>query len=150
MLKSWIVVPYALLYLCFKLRLLGLRKSQQFFFLLIMSTNHTQNHAVFRILQTAIRLNVFITKASKPLSCNITCHVCLHPKPQQIHWPRCAVSVPSPSGQESNLLRSQGSVFPDGWSTEWESCCTPRPFQQSRLIWLRESDLKFKAMKTIG
>ena len=129
---------------------LGIEEKPTVFFLLIMSTNHTQNHAVFRILQTAIRLNVFITKASKPLSCNITCHVCLHPKPQQIHWPRCAVSVPSPSGQESNLLRSQGSVFPDGWSTEWESCCTPRPFQQSRLIWLRESDLKFKAMKTIG
>ena len=129
---------------------LGIEEKPTVFFLLIMSTNHTQNHAVFRILQTAIRLNVFITKASKPLSCNITCHVCLHPKPQQIHWPRCAVSVPSPSGQESNLLRSQGSVFLGGWSTEWESCCTPRPFQQSRLIWLRESDLKFKAMKTIG
>ena len=129
---------------------LGIEEKPTVFFLLIMSTNHTQNHAVFRILQTAIRLNVFITKASKPLSCNITCHVCLHPKPQQIHWPRCAVSVPSPSGQESNLLRSQGSVSPGGWSMEWESCCTPRPFQQSRLIWLRESDLKFKAMKTIG
>ena len=129
---------------------LGIEEKPTVFFLLIMSTNHTQNHAVFRILQTAIRLNVFITKASKPQSCNITCHVCLHPKPQQIHWPRCAVSVPSPSGQESNLLRSQGSVSPGGWSMEWESCCTPRPFQQSRLIWLRESDLKFKAMKTIG
>ena len=129
---------------------LGIEEKPTVFFLLFMSTNHTQNHAVFRILQTAIRLNVFITKASKPLSCNITCHVCLHPKPQQIHWPRCAVSVPSPSGQESNLLRSQGSVSLGGWSTEWESCCTPRPFQQSRLIWLRESDLKFKAMKTIG
>ena len=129
---------------------LGIEEKPTVFFLLIMSTNHTQNHAVFRILQTAIRLNVFITKASKPLSCNITCHVCLHPKPQQIHWPRCAVSVPSPSGQESNLLRSQGSVSLGGWSTEWESCCTPRPFQQSRLIWLRKSDLKFKAMKTIG
>ena len=129
---------------------LGIEEKPTVFFLLIMSTNHTQNHAVFRILQTAIRLNVFITKASKPLSYNITCHVCLHPKPQQIHWPRCAVSVPSPSGQESNLLRSQGSVSLGGWSTEWESCCTPRPFQQSRLIWLRESDLKFKAMKTIG
>ena len=129
---------------------LGIEEKPTVFFLLIMSTNHTQNHAVFRILQTAIRLNVFITKASKPLSCNITCHVCLHPKPQQIHWPRCAVSVPSPSGQESNLLRSQGSVSLGGWSTEWESCCTPRPFQQSWLIWLRESDLKFKAMKTIG
>ena len=129
---------------------LGIEEKPTVFFLLIMSTNHTQNHAVFRILQTAIRLNVFITKASKPFSCNITCHVCFHPKPQQIHWPRCAVSVPSPSGQESNLLRSQGSVSLGGWSTEWESCCTPRPFQQSRLIWLRESDLKFKAMKTIG
>ena len=75
----------------------------------------------------------------------ITCHVCLHPKPQQIHRPRSAFSVPSPSGQESNLLRSLGSVSPVGWLMEWEICCTRRPFQQSRLIWSKESDLKIQS-----
>ena len=64
-----------------------------------MSTKHTQNRAVFRKLQNAITLNVLITKASKFFLCNITCHVCLHPKPRQIHRPKSAVSVPNPSGQ---------------------------------------------------
>ena len=47
----------------------ALRKSQQFFFLLLLSraqsTKHTQNRAVFRTLQNAKTLNVFISKASK-------------------------------------------------------------------------------------